>query len=610
MSKKKGRGRPPGAIRQSQLITSFGPGSMMDLPKHSVLIGGLEHWDGDKSEIIEPRLLEKLKKALELSELKMYAPPADHGDPTRPPNGIVAWQFPEWFITQDAQVDPDGKSRIRSRQLVHRASLTRGKYIDRNKKRQAVVPVRFIRACQHGHIGDIDWYTFVHDDRNTSCRGAFKGLWVDELDTSGDISAIQIRCECGQRRPLKEAVGYVSKALGKCDGAKPWLGPASREKCEQINRLLIRTASNAYFSQKLSVISLPKRNETINKAIDQVWPFVEAAETIEELKIYRKMAQVKAVVEDFSDKEIWAEIVARRDGGDTTSVSVKQAELETLIASKDEIGNDKPDGDFYARSLPRKFWDKPWMEGIERVVLVHRLREVVAQLGFTRFEPSSPDIEGELEIGVVQAPLAREVSWLPAIENRGEGVFIQFKNDWVEEWSKRKDVKAYGDKLIEGFDVWKAEHSGSEQKFPGLPFLMLHSFSHLLVTSMSLECGYPASSIKERIYSIGTTGYGVMLYTGSPDAEGTLGGLVQTGRSIHEHIKGALEYGELCSNDPVCAGHDPKDPHERRFLHGAACHGCLLISETSCERFNNYLDRNLVIPTLENVGVEFFKGME
>ena len=128
----------------------------------------------------------------------MCSPPADHGDPTRPPNGIVAWQFPEWFITQDSQVDPDGKSRVRSRQLVHRASLTRGKFIDRNKKRQAVVPVRFIRACQHGHIGDIDWYTFVHDDRKTSCRSAFKALWVDELDTSGDISAIQIRCECGQ----------------------------------------------------------------------------------------------------------------------------------------------------------------------------------------------------------------------------------------------------------------------------------------------------------------------------------------------------------------------------------------------------------------------------
>lgn len=596
--------KPHGQIRRSQLITTFGPGSMMDLPDHSVLVGGLDHWSGDKEEVAEPRLLEKLKEALGITELKMHSPPADHGDPTRPPNGIVAWQFPEWFITQNAVADQDGGAKFRSRRLVNRTSLSRGKFIDRNKKRQHVVPVRFVRACKHGHIGDIDWYAFVHDDRKSECR---RSLWLDELDTSGDISSIQVRCECGKRRMLKQAVGYVSKALGKCDGARPWLGPASRVSCEQINRLLIRTASNAYFSQKLSVISLPKRNETISNAVDQVWQYIEAADSVDEVKIYRKLAQVKEVIDDFTDEEIWSEIEARRQGGSGDGRTVKQAELETLIAAQDELGNDKPDGDFFARALPKKYWERPWMEGVERVVLVHRLREVVAQIGFTRFEAASPDIEGELEIGVERADLAREVSWVPAIENRGEGVFIQFSKKSIDQWAARKDVQKYGSKLLRGFDTWKSEHKSSKREFPGLPFIMLHSFSHLLVTAMSLECGYPASSIRERIYSIEDVGYGVLLYTGSPDAEGTLGGLIQTGRQIHNHIKHALAYGELCSNDPVCANHNPENPHERRFLHGAACHGCVLISETSCEQFNDYLDRSLVVPTLENAGVEFFK---
>ena len=325
---------------------------------------------------------------------------------------------------------------------------------------------------------------------------------MDELDTSGDISSIQVRCECGRRRRLKEAVGYVSKALGRCDGSRPWLGPYSKESCDQLNRLLIRTASNAYFAQKLSVISLPKRNETISNAVDQVWQFLEAADSIVEVKVYRKMAQVKAVIEDFSDDEIWAEIEGRREGDDGDGVSVKQAELETLIASKEELGNDKPDGDFFARSLPRENWDSPWMSSIEKIVLVHRLREVVAQLGFTRFEPAGPDLEGELEIGVVRASLAREVSWLPAIENRGEGVFIQFNDAAVEEWSERKDVREYGHKLLNGFEVWMQEHKSSKREFPGMPYYLLHSFAHLLITSISLECGYPASSIRERIYAI------------------------------------------------------------------------------------------------------------
>ncbi|MBI2503230.1 MAG: DUF1998 domain-containing protein [Candidatus Latescibacteria bacterium] len=120
------------------------------------------------------------------------------------------------------------------------------------------------------------------------------------------------------------------------------------------------------------------------------------------------------------------------------------------------------------------------------------------------------------------------------------------------------------------------------------------------------ECGYPASSIRERVYA-GSAGYGILLYTATSDAEGTLGGLVETGRQIARYLRSALELAELCSNDPVCAHHIPNNTHEHRFLHGAACHGCLLIAETSCEQYNDFLDRALVVQTLEGQGAEFFK---
>ena len=139
-----------------------------------------------------------------------------------------------------------------------------------------------------------------------------------------------------------------------------------------------------------------------------------------------------------------------------------------------------------------------------------------------------------------------------------------------------------------------------------MPYFLLHSLSHLLMTAVSLECGYPASSIRERVYAL-EAGYGILLYTGTPDAEGTLGGLVEAGRQIDRHLQAALELGRLCSNDPVCAQHDPQSQHERRFLHGAACHGCLLIAETSCEQHNDFLDRALVVPTVEDLGAEFFQ---
>jgi hypothetical protein len=116
----------------------------------------------------------------------------------------------------------------------------------------------------------------------------------------------------------------------------------------------------------------------------------------------------------------------------------------------------------------------------------------------------------------------------------------------------------------------------------------------------------PQGGQQPRIYALPDVGYEILLYTGTTDAEGTLGGLVEVGRRIQEHVETALEIGRLCSNDPVCAQHDPQNEHEYRFLHGAACHGCLLIAETSCEQHNDFLDRSLVVPTVENLGIEFF----
>lgn len=597
----RGGTRPHGQIRQSQLITTFGPGSMLDLPNHSVLVGGLEFWSAGGEQIVEPRLIEKLCHLLSVPTLQLRTPPPDQDDPAGPPTGVTAWQFPEWFVTQDVTVGDSGTHR--SRMLVHRRELARGdKFIDDDKKAKPVVPIRFVRACRAGHIGDIDWYAFVHGGR-TDCR---RRLWIDERGTSGDLSEVYIRCECRQERSMATAAIMSNQALGICDGLRPWLGPHTRESCGEPSRLLIRTASNAYFPQTMSVISLPDRNEAVKEAVSTVWDFVSEVEDVEQLQYERRKSRVHAALEGLADDEVFAEIQARRGGTGVPLKSVKQAELETLVASRNELGEDRPDGNFFARTLPREHWDQPWMNPIERIVLVHRLREVSALVGFTRFEALSPDIEGELEMGVRRAALAAEVSWLPAIENKGEGIFLQFRREAVETWVARPEVQDRGRQLAEGFDRWLQEHQGSHREFAGLPYIMLHSFAHLLITGVSLECGYPASSIRERIYALPSIGYGILLYTGTTDAEGTLGGLIQVGRRIHDHVRSALEMGELCSNDPVCSQHDPQNPHEHRFLHGAACHGCVLIAETSCEQHNEFLDRALVVPTVEHRDVHFF----
>jgi len=601
---RKSSGRPHGQVRRSQLLTSFGPGSMMDLPDHSVLVGGLDQWTKSGDEILEPRLVEKLQGLFDppLTNLKLFSPPPDNEEVTGPRTGIVVWQFPEWFITQDVD---NYSGFIRARMLVHRKRLNKGKFIDDQRKKRDVVPVRFVRACRNGHIGDIDWFTFVHGSQS-DCR---RQLWFEERGTSGDLREVWIRCECGAEQSMALAAEN-NEALGRCNGSRPWLGPYSNEKCGEPNRLLVRTASNAYFAQLMSAISLPERNETVHEAVESAWDFIGEASTVYDVTHERKKSKVSAMLEGLSDEEVFDAVKERRGEISVDTKSIKEAEMETLISSGDELAYDKPDGDFFARNLSRDVWGEPWMASVERVVLVHRLREVMAQVGFTRFEAVSPDIDGELEIGVRRADIAKEVSWLPAIENRGEGVFIQFRKELVDQWAERDDVNERGLQLMAGYEAWKSEFKGNGKKFVErgglLPYVLFHSFSHLLVTAVSLECGYPASSIRERIYCLPDLGYGILLYTGSSDAEGTLGGLVQVGRNIHHHIRNALEMSELCSNDPVCAQHNPANPHERRFLHGAACHGCLLIAETSCEHHNEFLDRALVTSTVDNLGVEFF----
>lgn len=588
-------------LRSSQVVTTFGPGAMVDLPEASVIVAGLDNWHYDQNQIPliqEPRLVEKLKRIVGLPTLTLRPPPpaSDRGFGFRP--NITVWRFPEWFIVQETQVTKQG---FRRRRLVHLNSLDGGKYRDADGKKLSVVPVRFVRACKKGHVGDIDWKAFVHGT-SAPCP---RDLWMEERGTTGDLDEIWIVCDCGAQRAMSQAARMDLRALGSCNGLRPWLGPGTKEACGEPNRLLIRSASNAYFPQLMSVISIPDLQSAVDEVVKSAWDAgLSIVDSPEKLAMVRQIPNLAVKLQGLEDSAILASIARVRQGASGADRPVKEVEFEALSEAKDELGSDVPDGDFYARALPAAVWNAPWMSAVERVVLVHRLREVVAQVGFTRFEAAGPDIQGDLSLDVKRAPLALDSSWLPAVENRGEGIFLQLRADSVNAWLQRPAVQQRGIQLADGFQRWKAEHEGSSREFPGLPYYMLHSLAHLLLTAISLECGYPASSLRERIFAA-PDAYGILIYTGSSDAEGTLGGLVVAARDIRRHMRRALESGTLCSNDPVCANHAPAR-HDHQHLHGSACHGCLLIAETSCEQRNEFLDRALVVPTIEALGAEFF----
>ena len=603
--------RSHGQLRQSQVITTYGPGALIDLPRHSAIIGGLDTWPKGLDEVTEPRLAHKLRNLTGVPEPRLYAPPPSPSEPWATRRGIGAWRFPEWFVVQEedrqsAGGQSGGEQRDRSRRLVHRKALDeKGRF-----ERLSVVPTRFVRACPRGHVDDLDWRGFVHSDGNP-CR---RQLWLDERGTTGDLADLFVRCECGKWRPLYEAAEFDQNPLETCQGARPWLGRNTNEDCNQRSRLLIRTASNAWFPQVVSVLSLPDRGTAVDDAVAALWDDLQIVDDASDLTFMKKKPAVAAALDPFDDDEV-LNAIGERKRGQSSDRPVKQVELDALLGAPEGFGDGAPIGsDFDARRLPPDAWRQSACSGgIASVIQLHRLREVLVLVGFTRFEAVTPDIHGEYETDVERAAIALDPEWFPAVENRGEGVFVHLDTDAVEAWRKRPAVGRRLADLARGHEAWTGRRKPllgrTPRAFPGGPYVLLHTLSHLLIQSLAMRCGYPASSIRERIYAEpGPAGerFGVLLYTGTPDAEGTLGGLVQQARHIEDHLADALRMGALCSNDPICAQHAPGESMEQRWLHGAACHGCTLISETSCEMRNDYLDRALVVPVLGLEDAAFF----
>ena len=423
---------------------------------------------------------------------------------------------------------------------------------------------------------------------------------------SGDFSEIWVRCRtCKRKRPMSNA----RAGLPSCKGERPWLGDEGDEPgCPEDLRLLIRTASDAYFALVESALSIPPVKElALREAIDGVWSILQVA-TPETLPAFRVIPDVRRALDGWSDAEVLTSVAARRAGASVEHGPVRTAEFRQLVAAAEEVPEKlAARGDTFHATRARREAALP--ASIERVVLAHKLREVRAQVGFTRLQPTSSDLQGEYK--VIPAALGLQTTWLPATEIKGEGIFLRLDEEALRRWEGSDAVREREKELRAGFSKW-AEALAEPPDFPGVRFYLLHSLSHLVLTALSLECGYAASAIRERLYcslpNDPVPMAGILLATGSSGTEGTLGGLVEQGRHVARHLRAAWDLGALCSNDPVCGHHSPRGEQTGRLLEGAACHGCLFVAECSCERFNQYLDRALVVPTLGcDPAVAFFR---
>lgn len=584
-------------VRLSQLVSSFGPGAMLDLPGWSVMIAGLDRWDEKaRRPVVEPRLLRRLPEG---HERGLATPPLHEESPYRKDAPkLQAIVFPNWFVS--TRVEENG-ARVRRRLVrLHELDLKSRTLVEgsgRARRSWPVVPVRFVAACPRGHVQDIDWRLFVH-------RGAddcLEPLWLEESEATGDVADTRIVCGCGQSRSLYEALGADTKVLWRCRGMRPWLGPDQAEQCDQHLRLLVRTASNAYFPLVLTALSLPTETEAdrLDRLVAERARDLEEVRSVEDVPhALRFNPALREALHGFEAQAIWAAIERMRDGSGASRAKVKVEEFDVLANAPAGSRTD-PRAVLVTEPLARERWDP---EGrfpiVERLILVHRLRVVTALRGFTRFDFVTADKDGELDPHLQVQELSVDPHPYPAIEQRGEGLFVQLSANRVQEWLARPEVAERADALERGYQRWCAERGASRGGFPGAAYIALHTLSHLLSSEVALESGYPLSALHERVYAIDPAGYGILLYAASIDVGGTLGGLVALGPRLADLLARAIERASICSNDPVCAEHDPGRDPSGHPLAGAACHGCVLLPEPCCEMRNDFLDRALAIGTL------------
>jgi len=612
-----------GEMRPSQVLTTFGIGSLIDLPNLSVMVMGLEDWPTkDTVEIGEERLLASVREVLgtqvqalrsapvvpEIFQVNQFDPSLLVGIPVAP--------FPRWMVCPYCRRLAPLSSGLFKLETPYRTDQIR--YIHGNcskpGKPPTVVPARFIVACTNGHMDDFPWKEFVHRGP-TTCKG---GLRLFELTATGEAAGIEVRCDgenCGAARRMSDAFSLGPQALPVCRGRRPHLRDFEEGGCKAADgqdtqvTAMLQGASNSWFPLLISALAIPQASSGLAQLIDDHWTILEKVQSEQNIELLQQVTPQLRDLSEYTPAQIWEAVQAKKvkamGHGD------KPSDLKTpewAVFADPRSAEESRDFQLRVVAPPARY-----SKYFKKVVLAERLREVRALVGFTRIESPS-DYDNPAAFPARQrAGISRtQPSWAPASEIRGEGLFFHFKESEIHGWTER--VRDHNAAFFEAHQRWRSARGlyPPHEFYPEIRFVLLHSFAHSLMRQLAVECGYTTASLRERIYSRGPGKdgpemAGVLIYTAAPDSEGTLGGLVSLGDPgmLERHLDQALDAMRLCASDPLCAEHHPYQ--DGITLHAASCHACLFAPETSCERGNKYLDRAVLVPTVEQSDLAFFE---
>ncbi len=583
-------------LRRSQMALTYGPGAIINLrttggASISAVAGGLEVWDAEAKPagIKNPQSchLRRLERKLDVDGFRL-APIAPEGKPDDERlSGLVARRFPSWLTCPKCyRLKPSRKWQKDNTRI---SPIRWCGHCSEGRSRVHVLPVRFVLACKNGHLGEFPWKWWIKTrpdiasgESTEECEHIRLRLYQGK---GMSLSSLILACEkCGKKVRMSGIFGGKAFESLSCGGQRPWLNKDSQETCNLSPVAVQRNSSSLYQPKSVSAIDIPPWSHELQTELGTYWKRIYRQDSVQTMLEYLSFS-LEDINEElgtsFEAESLARAVMEQKRLDAEADDDLKVDEYRQLCGTGS--GN-RAGADFKAvtHDVPAS------LAGIvETLVAVERLREVRALTGFTRLNSNNP----------VCALSERRLRWLPAIENRGEGVFLTLRSSFLKEWVKavKNSESLQRCKQISNAAVTHYEDLGvpDEDRVSVTPgFLLLHSLSHLLIRQISIESGYSAASISERIYSSETMS-GVLLYTSTPGAEGTLGGLSRIAEPtrfvrIFEH---SLESAQWCSSDPLCI---ESIVSKSEPLNQAACHACLLLPETSCEFFNHFLDRRLV----------------
>jgi hypothetical protein len=562
--------KPKGQIRRTQLITTYGVGSIVAIEDESFMVAGIDRWEPGPPNLHEPRL----ERRLRVNGFRI--PPSSEDGPD-----IPVIRFPTWAHC------PSCKRLDRHDRLT---SIFRNEC---NACGVPLIPSRFVICCVNGHIDDFPYFNWVHAG-SPRMDGEHR-MTIESAGETASLANIVISCVCRKRATMDGAFSKTAmKDVTRCLGRRPWLGE-NDTACDQAPRTLQRGASNVWFSLTHSAISIPPWSEGAFLVLNKHWEILRHLHDKEALQAVLESMKLASGTA-YSTDDLVAAVIQRRAGetadDENVTRSLKRDEYLALLNGRPEQSRDQQFVCLPATDVPRA------LSGlIERVMLVKKLREVRVLESFSRITPP------EGGPAAPRPPLFdAHPGWLPAVEVNGEGVFMTLSGKALELWERDDRVVRRVSQINDNYRARFAAHGGLPDRDITPRLMLIHTLAHAVIDQWALDSGYPASSLRERLYADECMA-GFLIYTATSDSAGSLGGV------LAEAVPGRLAaaFYELaartswCSSDPLCV---ESGPNGVDGLNLAACHSCALLPEVSCEEMNLLLDRAMLvgIPSIPDLG--------